>query len=373
MLPHVLIVVHRFFAQTLAYPPELLQDIFDQGITNYPNVDSSNNLLHGQIDIRSEINWGSTFLNVLVHEIGHTLGLADCNNCAFPSIMSKFGGPNISNEFYAKQYYKCKANPTTLECANQAIGFPQGLPGPTLGDLGSVATRCPNLALCNQTPPSQPPVACSDGSTPSVGFGFASNGTPGDPVTTCDGTPCDGCNSQCSSFLGTNCDTSSGGGSTTTCNGIQCSNGACLSNPPLYCTNGPQEYCCTGASGEIQQGDGGCCPFIGVSPIIIDVANQGFHLTGLSNGVTFSRGPNTRPVTLTWTDPLFKNAWLVLDRNGNGRIDDLTELFGDLTPQPKSSQPNGYIALSVFDDPRNGGNSNGIIDQGDAVYWRLRL
>jgi hypothetical protein len=24
MLPHVLIVVHRFFAQTLAYPPELL-------------------------------------------------------------------------------------------------------------------------------------------------------------------------------------------------------------------------------------------------------------------------------------------------------------------------------------------------------------
>jgi hypothetical protein len=115
-----------------------------------------------------------------------------------------------------------------------------------------------------------------------------------------------------------------------------------------------------------------CCPETG-SPILIDAANQGFHLTGLSDGVAFSRGPGTPPITISWTDPRFKNAWLALDRNGNGRIDDLTELFGNLTPQPPSNSPNGYNALAVFDDPKNGGNGNGKIDQGDAIYWQLRL
>jgi len=31
-------------------------------------------------------------------------------------------------------------------------------------------------------------------------------------------------------------------------------------------------------------------------------------------------------------------------------------------------QPNGYAALAVFDDPAQGGNGNGKIDPGDAVY-----
>ena len=92
------------------------------------------------------------------------------------------------------------------------------------------------------------------------------------------------------------------------------------------------------------------------SPILIDVTDQGFHLTNQANGVMFKFFGSAKQ-QVAWTDPNYGNAWLALDRNGNGTIDDATELFGNDTPQPASPNPNGFLALAVYDLPENGGTA----------------
>lgn len=93
----------------------------------------------------------------------------------------------------------------------------------------------------------------------------------------------------------------------------------------------------------------------------------------MGKGVNLRVLPGQSLYEMSWTDPQWHNGWLALDRNGNGTIDDFTELFGNFTPQPTSTDRNGYLALALFDEPMNGGNANGVIDPGDAVYDQLRI
>src|ERR1043165_1403496 len=116
-----------------------------------------------------------------------------------------------------------------------------------------------------------------------------------------------------------------------------------------------------------------CPDGINTSPIVIDVNGTGFSMTDASDGVVFNILNDGVPLQISWTATHSGNAFLVLDRNGNGVIDSGAELFGDLTPQPATAKPNGFLALAEYDKPANGGNGDGRIDRRDALFSALQL
>ena len=107
-------------------------------------------------------------------------------------------------------------------------------------------------------------------------------------------------------------------------------------------------------------------------PLVIDLNNDGIKGTNLDYKINFDLDNNGFKEATSWIDN--NDAFIAIDKNNNGTIDNGSELFGNKSISNNAyaytnpNSKNGFEALSEFDS-----NNDGIIDINDEKFANLNL
>lgn len=113
------------------------------------------------------------------------------------------------------------------------------------------------------------------------------------------------------------------------------------------------------------------CPLIirSYSPLIVDLRQEGIKLLEPNRGPLFDLEGTGIRSQYSWPSNPESSVFVAYDKNKNGNIDDINELFGDNTVGPDGAKAtNGFEALKKHD-----ANQDGIIDASDSIYYSLKL
>lgn len=104
------------------------------------------------------------------------------------------------------------------------------------------------------------------------------------------------------------------------------------------------------------------------SPLVLDLdGKNGAETLGEDAGIHFDHDANGFVELSGWVGK--NDGMLVWDKNGNGQIDNGTELFGNNTVLKSGSKAaNGFGALDELDE-----NKDGKVDAADAAFGKLRI
>ncbi|CAN7308742.1 hypothetical protein LJR039_001510 [Pseudorhodoferax sp. LjRoot39] len=99
----------------------------------------------------------------------------------------------------------------------------------------------------------------------------------------------------------------------------------------------------------------------GITPIVLDLDGNGIQTVARqASDASFDLFGNGSPVHSGWISG--GDGFLAVDSNGNGRIDDIGELFGG------NAKGAGFAKLASFDS-----NGDGLVDSRDAAFGELRV
>ena len=147
-----------------------------------------------------------------------------------------------------------------------------------------------------------------------------------------------------------------GGVSASACGAIGCAPGT--SQDYGNC----QSVCDLAGGGVWSWQDSGCYVPDPSTPLVLSFDRARVEFTQAPGAFVLARDVS---VETRWVSA--RTPWLAVDLDGDGRIEDGSELFGSMTRLPDGRRaPNGFVALAALDD-----DHDGLITRADAAFDRL--